>query len=159
MLDYLWVSLGIVLILVGLIGCIVPVLPGPPLSFLGLLLLQFSRFGNFSVTFLLGMAFLALVVTALDYVVPVWGTKKTGGTKAGVWGAALGMLVGIFFFPPLGIILGPLVGAVAGEAIRGASLNQSFRAGLGSLLGFMLGTGLKLIASMIMTFYFFKELF
>jgi uncharacterized protein YqgC (DUF456 family) len=159
MLDYLWVALGIVLILVGLIGCIVPVLPGPPLSFLGLLFLQFSRFGDFSVTFLLVMAFVALAVTVLDYVVPMWGTKKTGGTKAGVWGAALGMLVGIFFFPPLGIILGPLVGAIVGEAIRGASLNQSFRAGLGSLLGFMLGTGLKLIASMVMTFYFFKELF
>ena len=159
MLDYLWVALGIVLILVGLIGCIVPVLPGPPISFLALLFLQFSRFGDFSVTFLLVMAFVVLAVTVLDYVVPVWGTKKTGGSKAGVWGAVLGMLVGIFFFPPLGIIVGPLVGAIAGEAIRGASLNQSFRTGLGSLLGFMVGTGLKLIASMIMTFYFFKELF
>ncbi len=159
MLDYLWVALGIVLILVGLIGCIVPVLPGPPISFLALLFLHFSRFGDFSVTFLLVMAFVVLAVTVLDYVVPVWGTKKTGGSKAGVWGAVLGMLVGIFFFPPLGIIVGPLVGAIAGEAIRGASLNQSFRTGLGSLLGFMLGTGLKLIASMIMTFYFFKELF
>ena len=159
MLDYLWVALGIVLILVGLIGCIVPVLPGPPISFLALLFLHFSRFGDFSVTFLLVMAFVVLAVTVLDYVVPVWGTKKTGGSKAGVWGAVLGMLVGIFFFPPLGIIVGPLVGAIAGEAIRGASLNQSFRTGLGSLLGFMVGTGLKLIASMIMTFYFFKELF
>ena len=159
MLDYIWVVLGIILILVGLAGCIIPVLPGPPLSFLGLLFLQFSRFGDFSATFLLVMAFVALAVTVLDYIVPVWGTKKTGGSKAGIWGATLGMLIGIFFFPPLGIIVGPLVGAVVGEAIRGASLNQSFRAGLGSLLGFMLGVGLKLIASMIMTFYFFKELF
>ena len=159
MLDYIWVVLGIILILVGLVGCIIPVLPGPPLSFLGLLFLQFSRFGDFSATFLLVMAFVAVAVTVLDYIVPVWGTKKTGGSKAGIWGATLGMLIGIFFFPPLGIIVGPLVGAVVGEAIRGASLNQSFRAGLGSLLGFMLGVGLKLIASMIMTFYFFKELF
>jgi len=159
MLDYLWLALGIILILVGLVGCVLPVLPGPPLSFLGLLFLQFSRWGDFSVTFLVGMAFLALVVTALDYVVPMWGTKKTGGSKAGIWGAALGMLVGIFFFPPLGIILGPLAGAIIGEAIHGASLHQSFRAGLGSLMGFFLGIGLKLIASFIMTFYFFKELF
>ncbi len=159
MLDYLWLVLGILLILIGLVGCVVPVLPGPPLSFLGLLFLQFSRFGDFSVTFLIGMALLAAAVTVLDYIVPVWGTKKTGGSKAGVWGAALGMLVGIFFFPPLGIILGPLVGAVAGEAIHGASLHQSFRAGMGSLLGFLLGVGFKLIASGIMTFYFFKELF
>ena len=159
MLDYIWVALGIILILVGLVGCIVPVLPGPPISFLGLLFLQFSRFGDFSATFLLVMAFVALAVTVLDYVVPVWGTKKTGGSKAGIWGATLGMLAGIIFFPPVGIILGPLVGAIIGEAVRGASLKQSFRAGMGSLLGFMLGTGLKLIASMIMTFYFFKELF
>jgi uncharacterized protein YqgC (DUF456 family) len=159
MLDYIWVALGIILILVGLVGCIVPVLPGPPLSFLGLLFLQFSRFGDFSATFLLVMAFVALAVTVLDYVVPVWGTKKTGGSKAGIWGATLGMLVGIIFFPPVGIILGPLVGAIIGEAVRGASLKQSFRAGMGSLLGFMLGTGLKLIASMIMTVYFFRELF
>jgi len=159
MLDYIWVALGIILILVGLVGCIVPVLPGPPISFLGLLFLQFSRFGDFSATFLLVMAFVALAVTVLDYVVPVWGTKKTGGSKAGIWGATLGMLAGIIFFPPVGIILGPLVGAIIGEAVRGASLKQSFRAGMGSLLGFMLGTGLKLIASMIMTVYFFRELF
>ena len=159
MLDYIWVVLGIILILVGLVGCIIPVLPGPPLSFLGLLFLQFSRFGDFSATFLLVMAFVAVAVTVLDYIVPVWGTKKTGGSKAGIWGGPVGMGCGRCCCPPLGIIVGPLVGAVVGEAIRGASLNQSFRAGLGSLLGFMLGVGLKLIASMIMTFYFFKELF
>ncbi len=159
MLDYLWVALGLVLIVVGLVGCIVPILPGPPLSFLALLFLQFSRWGDFSTTFLLIMAFVALGVTVLDYIVPVWGTKKTGGTKAGIWGATIGLLLGIFFFPPLGIILGPLVGAITGELIGGATPGRSVRAGLGSLLGFLMGTGLKLIASGLMTFYFFKELF
>ncbi len=159
MLDYLWLSLGIILLVVGLVGCIVPVLPGPPLSYLALIFLQLTRWGNFSATFLVVMAFVALGVTVLDYVVPVWGTKKTGGTKAGMWGATIGLLLGIFFFPPLGIILGPLVGAVIGESLRGATLGQSFRAGLGSLLGFLMGTGLKLIASGVMTYYFVKELF
>ncbi len=159
MIDYLLAGTGILLMIIGLIGCVVPVLPGPPISFLGLLFLQFSHFGHFTLTFLLGMAFLALAVTVLDYIVPVWGTKKTGGSKAGIWGATIGMIIGIFFFPPIGIIVGPLLGAIIGESIRGASLNQSFRAGLGSLLGFFIGIGLKLTASFIMTFYFFKELF
>ena len=145
--------------IIGIAGCIVPVLPGPPISFAGLLFLQFSRFGHFTATFLLGMGALALMVTILDYIVPIWGTKKTGGTRAGIWGATIGMILGIFFFPPIGIILGPLVGAVIGKSIRGASLNRSFKAGMGSLLGFFLGIGLKLIASFIMTYYFFKELF
>ena len=158
MIDYLLAGIGILLMITGLIGCVVPVLPGPPISFLGLLFLQFSHFGHFTLTFLLGMAVLALAVTILDYIVPVWGTKKTGGSKAGIWGATIGMIIGIFFFPPIGIIVGPLLGAIIGESIRGANLNQSFRAGLGSLLGFFIGIGLKLIASFIMTFYFFKEL-
>lgn len=157
--DYLLLGLGIILMLIGIIGCILPVLPGPPISFTGLLCLQFSRFGNFSGSFLLLMGLLALIVTILDYIVPVWGTKKTGGTKAGIWGASIGMIIGIFFFPPIGIIIGPLIGAIAGESIKGATLHQSFRAGLGSLLGFFIGIGLKLITSFIMTFYFFKELF
>ena len=159
MIDYILAGLGMILMFIGLIGCVVPVLPGPPISFTGLLFLQFSRFGHFSASFLLGMAALALTVTILDYIVPVWGTKKTGGSKAGIWGATLGMIIGILFFPPIGIILGPLLGAIIGESIRGASLNQSFKTGLGSLLGFFMGIGLKLIASFIMTFYFFKELF
>lgn len=159
MIDYILAGLGMILMFIGLIGCVVPVLPGPPISFTGLLFLQFSRFGHFSASFLLGMAALALTVTILDYIVPVWGTKKTGGSKAGIWGATLGMIIGILFFPPIGIILGPLLGAIIGESIQGASLNQSFKTGLGSLLGFFMGIGLKLIASFIMTFYFFKELF
>jgi len=159
MIDYILAGLGIILMIIGLAGCIVPILPGPPISFIGLLFLQFSRFGHFSVSFLLGMAALAFTVTILDYIVPVWGTKKTGGSKAGIWGATAGMIIGIFFFPPIGIILGPLFGAIVGESIHGASFNQSFKAGLGSLLGFFMGIGLKLIASFIMTFYFFKELF
>ncbi len=159
MVDYLLAGFGIILMSIGLIGCIVPILPGPPISFTGLLFLQFSRFGHFTTSFLWGMAMLALMVTILDYIVPVWGTKKTGGSKAGIWGATIGMIIGIFFFPPIGIILGPLAGAIIGESIKGASLHQSFRAGMGSLLGFFLGIGLKLIASFVMTFYFFKELF
>ena len=145
--------------LVGLVGCILPILPGPPISFVGLLLLQFSRFADYSLNFMLLMGFIALIVSVVDYVVPVWGTKKMGGSKAGIWGAAIGMFFGIFFFPPIGLIVGPLVGAILAESIKGEDFQKSFRAGMGSLLGFILGIGIKLIASGVMTYYFAKALF
>jgi uncharacterized protein len=159
MLDYILLTLGILSIIIGLLGCVLPVIPGPPVSFIGLLLLQFTRWGDFTLSFLFIMGALALVVTILDYIVPVWGTKKWGGSKAGVWGASIGLILGLFFFPPIGIIIGPLIGAIIAESLKGSSSQQSFRAGLGALFGFFLGIGLKLIASGIMTFYFFKELF
>ena len=86
------------------------------------------------------------------------GTKKFGGSKSGMWGAGIGLVLGIFFLPPLGIIIGPFAGAVVGEAITGKNTSDSFRAGLGSFLGFLAGVGIKLAASIVMTFYFVKEL-
>jgi len=145
--------------LVGLIGCILPLIPGPPLSFIGLLVLHFSNFGEFSFSFLVLFGTIALVVTVLDYIVPVWGTKKFGGSKAGVWGAAIGLVLGIFIFPPIGLILGPLIGAILAETIKGKDFGSSLLAGLGSLVGFLLGIGMKLAASIIMTYYFIIELF
>ena len=159
MVDYLLLVVGIVLMLIGLIGCALPILPGPPISFIGLLLLQFSRFADYCLKFMLLMGGIAILVSAADYVVPVWGTKKMGGSKAGIWGAALGLFAGIFFFPPIGLIVGPLVGAILAELIQGEDFQKSFRAGMGSLLGFMLGIGIKLIASGVMNYYFFKALF
>ncbi|MCK4630520.1 MAG: DUF456 domain-containing protein [Bacteroidales bacterium] len=159
MVDYILVAIGIIFIIVGLLGCIFPIIPGPPLSFIGLLFLHFTGFRDFTSNFLLLMGVVAVVVTIIDYIVPIWGTKKFGGSKAGVWGATLGLIVGIFFFPPIGIIIGPLAGAIIAEVARGKEFSKSFRAGLGSLFGFLLGTGIKLIASGIMTYYFFKELF
>ena len=159
MVDYILVTVGIIFIIIGLLGCILPIVPGPPLSFIGLLFLHFTGFRDFTSNFLLLMGTIAVVVTIIDYIVPIWGTKKFGGSKAGVWGATLGLVVGIFFFPPIGIIIGPLAGAIIAEVTRGKEFSKSFRAGLGSLFGFLLGTGIKLIASGIMTYYFFKELF
>jgi uncharacterized protein YqgC (DUF456 family) len=97
-----------------------------------------------------------VVVTLLDYVVPIWGTKKFGGSKYGTRGATVGLFVGIFL-GPLGLILGPLIGAFIGEMIFRDDIAYAFKAGFGSLLGFLTGIGLKLAASLIMTFYFIKE--
>ena len=156
--DILLTAGGAALMIVGLIGCFLPVIPGPPTSFVGLLLLHFSNYAEFSFEFLLLMGAIAVIVTIMDYIVPVWGTKKFGGSKAGMWGAAIGLVLGLILFPPLGIIIGPFAGAVIGEAITGKDAASSFKAGLGSLLGLMIGIGLKLAASIAMTYYFIKEL-
>lgn len=156
MFDYIFLILGIFLMIFGLIGCLVPVLPGPPLSFLGLISLQVTRFGDFSKATLITLAAIAVVVTILDYVVPIWGTKKFGGSKYGIRGATVGLIIGIFL-GPIGIILGPLIGAFVGEMIFKDDISYAIKAGFGSLIGFLTGIGLKLAASLIMTFYFVRE--
>ena len=158
-MDYFLLIVSIILIIFGLLGCILPVIPGPPLSFFGLLVIHFTKFADFTTTFLVVMAIIAIIVTILDYGVPIWGTKKFGGSKAGMWGATLGLIIGMIFLGPFGMILGPLFGAIIGELINGAKFNDALRAGLGSFLGFLLGIGLKLAASFYMTFQFVKVFF
>lgn len=157
MSDYFLLILGIILMLIGIIGCLVPVLPGPPLSYLGLIMLHVTRFGQFSPTLLIVMAAITVIVSILDYIVPVWGTKKFGGSKYGTRGAAVGLIIGLFL-GPVGIIAGPLIGAVVGELIFKDDMKYAIRAGFGSLLGFLTGIGMKLAASFAMTFYFVREL-
>jgi uncharacterized protein YqgC (DUF456 family) len=157
MSDYILLILGIILMILGIIGCLVPVLPGPPFSFFGLILLHLSRFGHFTNPALIIFGAIAVVVTVLDYVVPVWGTKRFGGSKYGTRGATVGLIIGLFL-GPLGLILGPLIGAFVGEMIFRDDLGYALKAGFGSLLGFLTGIGLKLAASFVMTFYFVKEL-
>jgi len=157
MSDYILLILGIFLMIIGIIGCLVPVLPGPPISFLGLILLHVTnRFGQFSTTTLIVLAAMTFVVTILDYVVPIWGTKKFGGSKYGTRGATVGLIIGLFL-GPAGIVIGPLIGAIVGELIFKDDMRYALKAGFGSLLGFLTGIGLKLAASLIMTFYFVKE--
>ena len=156
-LDILLVILGICFLLVGLAGCIVPALPGPPLSYVALLLLQATGFGGFSVKFLLIAAIVTVVVTVVDYLLPMWGAKKWGGSRAGIIGSAIGLLIGLFFLP-VGIIVGPFAGAVVGELISGRDSNTALRSGFGAFVGFLLGTGMKLAVCVSFTFYFIKEL-
>src|SRR5512140_3787586 len=157
MSDYLLLISGIIFMILGIIGCLVPVLPGPPLSFLGLILLHLSRFGHFESPTLITLGAIAVVVTIMDYIVPVWGTRRFGGSKYGTRGATVGLVIGLFL-GPMGIILGPLIGAFVGEMIFKDDIKYAARAGFGSLLGFLTGIGLKLAASFIITFYFVKEL-
>ena len=155
--DILLVILGFCFLAGGLVGCIVPAMPGPPLSYVALLLLQITRFADYSVKFLLIAAFITVIVTVVDYILPVWGTKKWGGSRAGTIGAILGLIVGLFFVP-VGIILGPFAGAVVGELIVGRDSKTALRSGFGSLMGFLFGTVMKLTVSIVFTYYFTKEL-
>jgi uncharacterized protein YqgC (DUF456 family) len=149
----------IILHVVGIIGCVAPVIPGPLVSFVGLWLLDYTRWADFSLTFIVVFLAIAVLVTAIDFIVPVLGTKKFGGTKWGVRGATIGLIVGFFFFPPFGIILGPFIGAFLAEMIEKDDLRKAIRSAWGSLVGFLAGVGLKLMASFAMLAYFIRALF
>jgi uncharacterized protein YqgC (DUF456 family) len=156
-MDYVLLALAIALMIIGIAGCLLPVLPGPPLSFLGIVVLHFTRFADISKNLFIILGAVAIVVTIIDYVVPIWGTRHFGGSKYGMRGATVGLIIGLFLGPP-GIIIGPFLGAVVGELIFKDDLKYAIKAGFGSLLGFLTGVGLKLAASLLMTFYFVKAL-
>ena len=136
-------------LVIGIIGCIVPGLPGVPFAYAGLWLAQATDRIDFSWQFLLIWGVVTIIVSVLDYVVPAWGTKRYGGTKYGVWGSTLGVFVGLFA-GPWGVILGPLVGAVIGELLGGKAAQEALRAGWGSFVGILFGTILKLICCGLM---------
>lgn len=156
-MDYLLLALAIVLMILGIAGCLLPVLPGPPLTFLGLVVLHFTGFADISKNLFIILGIVAVVVTVIDYIVPIWGTRQFGGSKYGMRGATVGLIIGLFLGPP-GIILGPFIGAVVGELIFRDDIKYAIKAGFGSLLGFLTGVGLKLAAALLMTFYFIRAL-
>ena len=156
-MDIFLIILGAICLLIGILGCVLPVLPGVPLAYCGLLLLHATDKVQFSWQFLVIWAVVTIVVQVLDSVVPIWGTKKFGGSKMGVWGSTIGLLVGLFF-GPWGIVLGPFLGAVVFELIDGKNTRLALKAGWGSFVGLMTGTILKLICCGLMTYYFIAEL-
>jgi uncharacterized protein YqgC (DUF456 family) len=168
-MDWLFIVVGIILIITGLLGAILPVLPGPPLSFAALILLQFTKFKPFTEEFLIIMGLIMAAVTILDYIIPVYGTKKFGGSKQGVRGSMIGLIVGIIVLPAtgiilgpfgiLGIILGPFIGAYIGEKMGGKESDAALKAAIGSFIGFLAGTFMKLVYSIVVAVYFFMGLF
>lgn len=153
------ITLGVIFLIIGILGCVIPGLAGPPFSFLALILLSIAKgWETFSAPFLIAMAVITIGVTALDYIVPAAGAKKFGASKAGFWGAVVGLFGGLILFPPFGMIFGAFLGAVIGELMVGKEGRQALKAGWGVFAGVMVGMLLKLIASGIMTFYFLKAL-
>ncbi len=156
-MDVFWLVVSIVLMVAGIIGCLLPFLPGPPLSYAGLLTMQLREHSSFTTKFLVIFAVITLVVTVLDYWIPVAGAKRFGGTKYGMWGCTIGLIVGIFF-PPLGIILGPFVGALVGELLGKATTENALKAAIGSFIGFLFGTLIKLVVCFVMGYYLIKAI-
>lgn len=147
-----------VLLLVGLSGCIVPVIPGVPLSFLGLVLLHFTDAVEFTTQEFLLYGGITIAVQVADYTLPMWFTKKFGGSKWGVWGSTIGLIVGLFF-GPVGIIAGPAVGAFVGELLSGKTGSVATKSAIGSFVGFLFNVGFKLVVCSYFIYLFVSRVF
>ena len=158
------IILAILLVLVGIVGSVVPGLAGPPFSWAGLLLIHLSSVTDFTTAFLVSTAAVAVVITVLDYIVPSWSTKRHGGSKAGVTGCNIGLVISIIGLPfgptgLIGVVFWPFVGAFVGELISGKQSREALKAAWGAFLGFLTGTGLKLAYAIFAIIFVVKELF
>ena len=154
-LDIFLIILGSVLVLAGIAGSVLPVLPGPLTGWFGLLCIYLSswvpiNYYTLAITFVLSVAILVL-----DYLIPAMGAKRFGGSKKGTTGATLGMLVGLFVPIPLGFVIGAFAGAFVGEIIHKRNdVKRAWRSAVGSFLGFLTSTGLKILVSLFFLAYF-----
>lgn len=153
----LWVSIG--LMIIGLLGTVVPLLPGTPLIFAGALIYGiFDSFQHLSVM-TTGVIFLLMIISILvEYFSGMLGAKSFGASKFGNWGALIGGVTGFFWFP-VGVIMGPLIGAVIGELYYRKDFNTALRSGIGTLAGLLGGVILKLIIAIVMVVIFFWQVF
>ena len=157
------IILAVILALVGVAGSIIPGVPGPPLSWAAVLVLSFTAAADYSSLFLFVTAGIAALITVLDYVVPSLSTKKFGGSKAGIWGCNIGLvisIVGLPFGPQglLGVILWPFIGAFVGDMFIGQASREAPRAAWGAFVGFLTGTGLKFVYSIILLIIVIRDI-
>lgn len=153
------IIIGAILAVLGVIGSIIPAMPGPILSFLSLILLYFSKEGESITLFsliLFGIATLAIIV--IDYIAPILGAKVSGASKNGVRGSIIGAIIGILFFPPLGIFIGAFIGAVLGETREGKDFRQAMKAGIGTIVASAATAVLQVIFSLTVLIYFFVKI-
>ena len=149
MWDVIFILIALISAVVGVIGAIVPAVPGPPISFVGLLLLAFCGGNEVGVVSLIVTGLLAVLITVVDYVAPVWFTKKAGGSRAGMWGATIGLVVGLFS-GVWGVIIGPFLGAFIGELIVKTPPAKAIHVACMSFIAFLLTTGMKLVYCIVL---------
>ncbi|MBI9075417.1 MAG: DUF456 domain-containing protein [Desulfatibacillum sp.] len=160
MLATLLIIIGFLVLLVGVAGCILPGIPGPALAFCSLVILGFAKgFSLFSGTFWIVMLLLLLLVTLADFFVPLLGAQKYGASKKAMLGGTIGMIVGIFFFPPFGIFIGAFLGAVIAEMVGGSETSKALNVGWGVLVGSLASMGLQLGYCMVALFYYVHRVF
>ena len=155
MVEGITIVLGSILILLGLAGSVLPILPGPPLSFIGLFLLALLKHFSppLTPTLVIILAIVTILVILMDYIIPLLGAKRYGASKWRVWGSVLGMVIGIFW-SPFGMLVGAFVGAVVVEWLVGKKKGEALRAGWGVVMGTMFAAILRLGVSVMMTYYF-----
>ena len=141
-----------ILLLIGFVGCVVPVLPGPVIAYCGLLTLILTEKCP-STLVLVTMGLVVAAVTVADYIVPAIGAKKFNCSRWGTVGCFAGTIIG-FFFVPIGILLGPFLGAFLGELIARKPVGAALKGGLGAFLGFLSGVFLNLLACVAMAVVF-----
>ncbi len=148
-MDIILIIIATLFMLLGIIGSFLPVLPGPLTSWFGLLILHLTDAVPMNWTFLIITLIIALGIWLLDYIIPAMGTKKFGGSKAGMIGTTLGLIVGLIFLGPFGIIIGPFIGAFIGELINKSNSEKALKAAFGSFLGFLTSAFIKFIVAVI----------
>lgn len=149
-MDIFLLLLGALFILLGIIGSFLPVLPGPITGWVGLLILHLTSAVPMDWTFLGITLGIAILIWLMDYVIPAMGTKKYGGSRYGIWGTTIGLIIGLIFLGPFGIIIGPFAGAFIGEMMYDSKdSNRAIKAAFGSFIGFLFSTGLKFLVSLI----------
>ncbi|WP_445955574.1 DUF456 domain-containing protein [Yeosuana sp.] len=148
-MDIILVIVSALCIVIGLIGSFLPIIPGPPLSWIGLLLLHLTKSVQMNVTLLVITGIIALIIFVLDYLIPAMGTKKFGGSKAGMIGTIIGLILGLISPIPGGVILGPFLGAFIGEMLNKNDSKLAFKAAVGSFIGFLASTFIKFMVAII----------
>lgn len=158
-MELLILALSIICILAGVAGAFIPVLPGPTLAWTGIFIASFSKYLDFSTNFLLVTGIITLIITVLDFFLPSIYVKKKGASKAGSRGALVGTFIGLFF-GPIGIILGPMIGALFAETvIQKTPFNQAILLSFHVLIGFLLSTGIKLIWGLFILWWWISAFF
>jgi len=147
-MDIFIICLVAFILLLGIIGCFVPIIPGPPISYGALLVFHFFSSYNIDENTLWIWALIVIAVTVFDLWIQIYGVKKFGGTKKAVNGSIIGLIIGIFLFPPFGIIIGPFLGAFIGAKMDNPDVNKALKIALGAFAGFILGTLVKLSVSL-----------
>ena len=158
-MDIIIVIVAALLMILGLVGSFLPVLPGPLTSWVGLLVFHFADVVPMNWTFLIITFIIAFGIWILDYIIPALGTKKFGGTRAGMIGTSIGLLVGLFSPIPGGIIIGPFVGALIGELIYKSDFDKAVKAAFGSFIGFVASTFIKFTVALIFLGLFISKFF
>ncbi len=148
-MDLFLTILAAFFIILGVIGSFLPVLPGPLTSWIGLLIFHLTDVVPMNWTFLIITLVVAITIWILDYIIPAMGTKRFGGSRAGMIGTSLGLIIGLLSPIPGGIIIGPFVGALVGELLNKSEFNKALKAAFGSFLGFLASTFIKFIVALI----------